>query len=252
MRTTNEFFHLCGVGLTGIVMRPDLASPFYLRHLRNAAVTGAHGMANQLGLPVPKHVTTIKPSGSVSKVGDCTEGIHKPMGRYIFNNINFSKFDPLVKKLEAAGYHITEHPFDSAGVYVTFPVDWSGVEFAKVGALEVNTESALEQLERYRLYMNHYVDTNASITVSYSPEEISDVVAWLDHNWDNYVGVSFLPRIDPTKTAEDLGYPYMPQSVVTKEEFLEYVGNLKSIENVSGSMELLDEEACSTGACPIR
>ena len=25
-------------------------------------------------------------------------------------------------------------------------------------------------------------------------------------HWESFVGVSFLPRVDPTKTAEDLGY----------------------------------------------
>jgi ribonucleoside-triphosphate reductase len=44
------------------------------------------------------------------------------------------------------------------------------------------------------------------------------------------VGVSFLYRADPSKTAEDLGYKYLPQEVVTKEKFEAYVATLKPVD----------------------
>ena len=73
-------------------------------------------------------------------------------------------------------------------------------------------------------------------------------------NWDSYVGVSFIFRNDPTKNAEDLGYAYLPQEVVTQEAFEEYSANLKEIEYEG--IEMRDEEpaqeACLTGACPVR
>ncbi len=51
--------------------------------------------------------------------------------------------------------------------------------------------------------------------------------------------VSFLFRNDPTKNAEDLGYAYLPQEVVTKEAFDAYVAKLKEID-YSG-IEMRDE-----------
>jgi len=72
-------------------------------------------------------------------------------------------------------------------------------------------------------------------------------------NWDCYVGVSFLFRNDPSKNAEDLGYAYLPQEVVTKEAHETYVSRLKEID-YSG-IEIREEEpseACLNGACPIR
>ena len=73
-------------------------------------------------------------------------------------------------------------------------------------------------------------------------------------NWDCYVGVSFLFRNDPTKNAEDLGYAYLPQEVVTKEVYDAYVSKLKEID-YSG-IEVSDDEpaeaACANGVCPIR
>lgn len=54
----NEFLRLCGVGLTGIVRRPDLSAYDYTE-LQRTATAGAYGMADELGLPRPKNVTTV-------------------------------------------------------------------------------------------------------------------------------------------------------------------------------------------------
>lgn len=101
----NDFLRLCGVGLTGIVTRPDLKHYDYAE-LQRTATYGAYRMADELGQPRPKNVTTVKPSGTLSKVMDTTEGMHKPLGKYIFNNINFSKHDPLVPLARSAGYKV--------------------------------------------------------------------------------------------------------------------------------------------------
>jgi hypothetical protein len=117
----------------------------------------------------------------------------------------------------------------------------------------VNLESAVKQLERYKMMMDNYVEQNCSVTISYGVEEVDEIVQWLHQNWDSYVGVSFILRADPTKTAEDLGYLYLPQEVTTKEKFDAYVANLQpvSLESANTLEELRDDE-CATGACPIR
>ena len=46
-----------------------------------------------------------------------------------------------------------------------------------VGALEVNLETAIDQLERYKLLMDNYVEQNCSITVSYDPSEVDAIVS---------------------------------------------------------------------------
>lgn len=252
----NEFLRLCGVGLTGIATRPDL-KPYDLQELQRSAIAGAYGMADELNLPRPKNVTTVKPSGTLSKVMDTTEGVHKPLGRYVFNNVNLSKHDPLLGLCRAAGYRVFDNPADPDAVIVTLPVEYKGVPFEifEKGEIkvEVNLETALSQLERYKLYMQNWCQQNVSATIYYSPEEVPGIVTWLLDNWDVYVGVSFLYRSDPTKTAKDLGYLYLPQEVVTKEAFEEYVKNLQPVNLDEGNM--LDaeiQEDCATGACPVR
>lgn len=252
----NSFLRLCGVGLTGIVRRPDL-SPYDYQELQRTATAGAYEMADSLGLPRPKNVTTVKPSGTLSKVMDTTEGKHKPLGKYIFNNVNFSKHDPIVGKCRAAGYRVFDNPLDKESVIITFPVCWDDVPFDKIVKdgveMEVNLEPAITQLERYKMLMTNWCQQNVSATISYSPEEADDIVDWLMANWDSYVGVSFLFRADPTKSAKDLGYLYLPQEVVTKQTHDEYVATLQPItlDDVN-SFDEIDTGECSTGACPVR
>lgn len=263
----NEFLHLCGVGLTGVRARRDLTA-YDFKRMRNITVSAAYSMANELNSPLPKNVTCIKPSGTISKImgteewGEVPEGIHMPMGKYIFNSITFSKHDPLVARFRTAGYSIMEKPHEPESVLIKFPVRYDNVPFTRkmvvrkngaVEEVEVNTESAVTQLEWYRLLQETWCEQNVSNTVSYDPSEVPAIIDWLLENWDSYVGVSFLFRNDPTKNAEDLGYSYLPQEVVTKDVFDAYASRLKPIDYEG--IEIRDEalaDSCANGACPIR
>ena len=249
----NEFLRLTGVGLTGIVTWEHHESGHHLQMLRQAAQVGAHSMAAELNLPRSKAVTTIKPSGTLSKIMSTTEGVHKPLGKYIFNNVRFSKHDPLVELLKTGNYRVWTDPYSDDAVLATFPVSYDNVQFTNVDGKEVNMETAIDQLERYKKMVTYYVDHNCSVTISYSPDEVPSIIHWLRKNWDSYVGVSFIYRNDPTKTAEDLGYPYLPQEVVTKEQFDEYSATLRPIDiDAANTLEEFEDEGCATGACPIK
>ena len=265
----NEFLHLCGVGLTGVVGRPDLTA-YDFKRMRNIAVSAAYSMANELNAPLPKNVTCIKPSGTLSKVmsteewGHVPEGVHKPIGKYIFNNITFSKHDPLVSTFEEAGYHIIEKPCEPESVLIRFPVKYDNVIFSRqtvtrkdgtVEEVEVNLEPAVTQLERYRLMMGTYCEQNVSNTMFYDPSEVSDIIDWFMEHWDSYVGVSFMLRNDPTKNADDYGYLYLPQEVVSQTTYDAYVSKIKEIDFSDLGLEVRDdvlEDACAGGACPVR
>ena len=248
----NYFLRLCGVGLTGIAKRPDMTGYDY-EYLKRTATSAAIGMADELGLPRPKNVTCVKPSGTLSKIMDTTEGVHKPLGKYIFNNVQFSRYDPIIEVLRAANYKVINHPTDPSGVLVTFPVEWQDVPFHKVDGKEVNMDSAVEQLEKYKLIQNSWTQQNTSVTISYDPSEVSAIIDWLLDNWDSYVGVSFIYRTDPTKTAKDLGYLYLPQEVVDEQTYKDYVYTLKQIDiDSANSFDEITDADCATGACPIK
>ena len=254
----NEFLRLCGVGATGIVKFLDHHNGqsnvvTMLQALRASAKKGANSMADELGLPRAKLVTTVKPSGTLSKIMDTTEGVHKPLGKYFFNNVTFSKHDEIIPTLVASGYKVIDKPFESDSVLVTFPVAYEDVKFDVVDGKHVNLETAISQLDRYKLMMDHYVDHNCSVTISYDPSEVPVIIEWILENWETYVGVSFIYRNDPTKTAADLGYAYLPQEVVSEEAYRAYANTLMPVDltNLASTDDLTDEE-CLTGACPIR
>lgn len=263
----NDFLHLCGVSLTGVAARPDLTA-YDFKRMRNIAVSAAYSMAHELNAPLPKNVTCIKPSGTVSKImgtekwGEVPEGVHTPLGKYLFNNITFSKHDPLVERFRKANYTVIEKPYEPESVLVKFPVRYDSVPFTRkmvkrangqIEEVEVNAETAIDQLERYRMLMETWCEQNVSITVSYDPSEVPGIINWLLTYWDCYVGMSFLLRNDPTKTAEEMGYAYLPQEVVTPERYEAYVVQLKVIDYSGIEMrdELLASE-CAHGACPAR
>ena len=79
------------------------------------------------------------------------------------------------------------------------------------------------------------------------------IISWLLTNWDVYVGVSFIYRNDPTKTAADLGYEYLPQEVVTKEVYESFLSVIKEVDlDSANTFEELIEDECATGMCPIK
>ncbi len=263
-----KLLRLCGVSPTGYVAWEYAEDAPLVRGAASAARNGANSMADELGLPRPRRVTQVQPAGTVSKVmgllGDeVHEGAHLSPSRYIFNWVNFSIHDRIVDDLIDAGYRVKKNPADKTAVLVCFPIAYPGHRLYKEKIveidgreeiLEVSAETAIDQLERYRFIMENYVDHNCSITVSFDENEIEAMVDWFDAHWDTYVGVSFLKRNDPTRTAEELGFKYLPQECVSRRMFEEYTATLKDIDmSHDTSDKMLDDiTACSTGACPVR
>lgn len=260
----NEMLRLCGVGLTGICQWKHYDEPDKFRQLKKWAIDGCDSMADELNLNRAYLKTTIKPSGTLSKImgtkthGELCEGIHRPLGKYIFNNVRFSINDPLVEQLQKCNYNIFPDPYNAnESVLITLPVKYDNLKFDIVNGKEVNNESALVQLERYKMIMENYVEHNCSITISYDASEVPVIIDWFmkDENWNIYKGVSFLFRNDASKTAKDLGYPYLPQEVVDKETYEKYVSTLLPFEldkKEQDKMFSLDIDGCASGACPIR
>lgn len=201
----------------------------------------------------------VKSHNTLSKLMDTTEGLHKPLGKYIINNIIFVKTDPLLEKLHEAGYHIFDHPTRQGESLVSFPVSYEDIEFDKVElsngeVIEVNLESAIDQLNRYKMLQNNWTHQNSSCTISYTPDETPEIIKWMHDNWDNgIVGVSFMYRIDPLATPESSGFPYLPQQCITKSKYDEYVSKIKPL--FFGSINSIETDLgadCSGGACPVR
>jgi ribonucleoside-triphosphate reductase len=261
----NEALRLCGVSLTGIA-QADWMTDYQIRQLRNVAISGAYSMADELGLPRPKAITTVTPAGTIAKcmggtdIGEVFEGIHVPLGKHIFNWINFSSRDPLVRAYRDAGYRVIPNPQDNNNVLVCFPVPYQSGKFDRIQhpktgeELYVNQESAVTQLRRYLRWNNLWCDHNASCTISYDFVEIPEIAQLIHDNWENgYIATAFLRRISPLLRPEDVRQPYLPQEVVGQARFYEYADTLRPVDysTVQG-IHGIDEDGCARGGCPVK
>jgi ribonucleoside-triphosphate reductase len=260
----NQLLRLCGVSPTGII-GSDVKTKEQRRKLRAISRQGADSMADELVQNRAALVTQVQPGGTSSKVlgleGDeVQEGAHVSPTRFLLNNVNFSRHDPLVEKARAANYRVFENPSDPENMLIAMPVAFPASDVYKKVTLsngevaEVSTETAIDQLERYLALMEDYVDHNCSITISFDETEIKDIVDWLYKHWDSYIGVSFMHRNDPTKTAQDLGFAYLPQEAISEETYLAYAASLLPIDLSDDAEQdkIGDLDACTAGACPIK
>lgn len=236
----NQNIRLCGVGVTGISQRSDLTDD-QIRKMRQVAVSSANDIALAAGLPKPQAVTTVKPSGTLSKIMDCSEGIHDPLGEFIFNNIVFPREDPLVPKLKSANYRVVPHPSDPHSVLVTLPVHYPGFRFPA---------DTIQMLDRYIRWNTLWADHNVSCSIYYNPNRngIARLIStWLKFHWnDGFVSVSFFP----TSGAD---YIYLPQEVVDEATYTTYLNSLKPITiNHKGILYEPEPADCEGGHCPIR
>lgn len=251
----NKEDRLVGCSLTGITDFMQKANLDYndmkpiFNKLRDIATDTSNQLADELGMNRPKLVTTIKPSGTVSQLPTVASGLHFNHSQYYIRRVRVNAEDPIAQALVENGFTWfpevgqTEENHDTK--VFEFPVKAPGNKFkGDVGAIE--------QLEWYRLIMKEYVDHNASITVHVRDDEWDDVTEWIYKNWDDVLGVSFLPY--------DGGvYALAPYEEITEERYEELIENtpkfdtslIDRYEDFEEEFDVLDS-SCDSGFCPVR
>lgn len=218
--------------------------------LREVVNETANNYAKELGLNKPKLATTVKPEGTLSQLPTVSSGVHYSHSPYYIRRVRITSSDPLVKVCEELGYPI-------------FPEVGQDIETCKVKVIEFPVKapsgrtkydvSAIEQLENYRRSMEYYTDHNTSITVSVRDEEWEEVEQWMWDNWDDVLGISFLPLTDAM-------YQLMPYEACSKKEYKKRLAEMKPfnpelLKKYEAEMhedeELIDDE-CTNGACGVR
>ena len=96
--------------------------------------------------------------------------------------------DPMVKVCEDLGWTINNEVGQTNENCTTKVIDFPCK--APDGKTKYDV-SAIEQLEIYKMFMDNYVDHNASNTITVRENEWDDVCDWVYNNWDSFVGVSF-------------------------------------------------------------
>lgn len=187
-----------------------------------------------------------KPSGTVSQLVDSSSGIHSRYAPYYIRRVRADIKDPLTQLMIDQG--VPNEPCVMKGestVIFSFP------QKAPEGAVCTKDETALKQLELWKVYQEAWCEHKPSITVYYSPEEFFHVAGWCYDNFDIISGISFLPRSDHT-------YQQAPYEAISQETYEELslglpvidwslLGNFEKEDQTKGSKEL----ACSAGVCEM-
>ena len=161
---------LLGVSMTGIMDHyllskggsPDLVR--WLEEVRDVAVDTNKKWAKKLGIAQSAAVTAVKPSGTVSQLVDSASGIHPRFSKHYIRRVRSDKKDPLAVFMEASGFPVEQDVMSPSSSVFSFPVKApsTSVTVAQVGAME--------QLQLWKAYQNHWCEHKPSITVYYTDD----------------------------------------------------------------------------------
>jgi len=254
-QNNTEEERLLGVSLTGIMDCPlmngkEEGLEKRLQTLRGVAVEANKHWAGIFGINQSTAITCVKPSGTVSQLVDSSSGIHARHNPYYIRTVRGDNKDPLTDFMKASG--IPSEPEirgneESKDITVfSFPMK------APVGSVCRNDMTAIEQLELWKTYAQHWCEHKPSVTISVKEEEWVPVGAWCWENFSHLSGVSFLPFSDHTY----IQAPYQDINRATYEKLAkkmpdsiswQKLQDFEKEDNTKGSQEL----ACTAGVCEL-
>ena len=243
---------LLGVSMTGIMDHyllskgesKDLAK--WLEEVRDVAVDTNKKWAEKLGINQSAAITCVKPSGTVSQLVDSASGIHPRFSKHYIRRVRSDHKDPLAVFMAQSGFPVEQDVMSPTSSVFSFPVK------APESSVTVKQVGAMQQLELWKAYQNHWCEHKPSITVYYTDNEFLQVAQWIWENFDLCSGISLLPYSDHV-------YQQAPYEDIDAEKYDEMVASMpqgvdwndlekyEEEDNTTGSQEL----ACVGGACEI-
>ena len=251
-QNNTEEERLLGVSLTGIMdcsllngTTDGLSS--LLNYLRNVAVETNKAWAKKLEIPQSTAITCVKPSGTVSQLVDSSSGIHARHNAHYIRTVRADNKDPLTQFMVSVGipYEMDYLQPDIITVF-SFPMR------APEKAICRNDMSAIEQLELWKIYAEHWCEHKPSVTISVKEKEWVNVGSWCWNNFDHLSGVSFLPHTDHT-------YKQAPYQDINEKEYNSLLGKMPKAIDWSKLSDVEKEDttrgtqelACTAGVCEL-
>jgi ribonucleoside-diphosphate reductase alpha chain len=243
---------LLGVSMTGIFDnkltsglegKPKLVR--LLENLRDHATATNLKWAEKLGINPSKSITCVKPEGTTSCLVDSASGLHPRYADYYFRRIRLDKKDPLYNLMKDQGVPCEDDVINPTSTAVfTFAMK------APRGTVTTEDLRALDHLDLWKTYQEHYCHHKPSVTVNYKDSEFLEVGNWLWENFDMATGIAFLPGGDnhtyaqaPFEQIDSATYAAHPKVKVNFNDLMKY----ESEDNT----EVGKEFACTAGGCQI-
>ena len=251
-RNNTEEERLLGVSLTGIMDNIHTNCHLVdmdkrLPRFKQVAIDTNKKYAKEFGIQESTAITCVKPSGTVSQLCDSASGIHARHSKYYIRTVRGDNKDPLTKFMIDQG--VPSEPCvmkpDTTTVF-SFPMK------SPKGSRVRDELSAIDQLNIWLIYQEHWCEHKPSITVSVKENEWLDVGAFVFKHFDKMSGVSFLPHSDHV-------YQQAPYQECTKDEYDDMLSKMNTrinwsklreyemIDTTSGSQTM----ACSGDSCEI-
>ncbi|SVA17027.1 uncharacterized protein METZ01_LOCUS69881 [marine metagenome] len=252
-RKNCEEERLLGVSLTGIMdsritngkSNKDLVK--LLEELKTKAIEVNKEFAKELGVNQSAAVTCVKPSGTVSQLVDAASGIHARHNPYYIRTVRGDKKDPLTKLMTEVGFPVEDDEMNPSHTAVfSFPMK------VDRGAVFRTDLTAIQQLDLWKIYQEHWCEHKPSVTISVKEDEWMEVGAWVYKNFDQMSGVSFLPfsehtyRQAPYQDCDREQYEKLLK-VMPKDVDWSQLSKYETVDTTVASQEL----ACTSGSCEI-
>lgn len=252
-KENTEEERLLGVSLSGLFGHPVLSGrkgmemlEEWLFEMRMAAKFANIYLSGLLGINPAAAVTCIKPEGTTSQLVGVSSGSHPWFAEQYIRNVRGDVKDPLSQFLSAVGIPSETDIISDQNLVFSFPIA------APEGALTREDLTAVEHLELWAAYREHWTDHNPSVTINVRDNEWDEVREWVWENFDKITGVSFLPY-------DDHVYEQAPYVPVSDKEFEDLQAKMpehidwselsffEATDETNGSQEL----SCMSGACDI-
>lgn len=218
-----------------------------LEELKQVAIETNLEWSQKLGINQSAAITCIKPSGTVSQLVDSASGIHARHNPYYIRTVRADNKDPLCQFMKDAGFPNEPDVMKPQHTTVfSFPMQ------APEDAIFRYDMTALEQMELWKIYQEHWCEHKPSVTISVKEHEWVEVGAWVYEHFDSISGISFLPFSEHTYRQA----PYQDCSKEDYEEALERMpknvdwtklSEYEAEDYTSGAQEL----ACTAGVCEV-
>jgi len=201
--------------------------------------------AERLGINPSTAVTCVKPEGTASQLVGGPSGISAAYAEYYLRRIRQGIKDPLTQFLIDQGVPHEQDAMNKENMIFAFP------QRSPQGAVMRDDMTAIEQLEHWKLYQDHWCEHKPSITVQVREQEWPTVGSWVWEHFDQMSGVAFLPYSDHIyKQApfEDIGegqYIHLDQEMPEIDWSL--LSDYENEDSTNGHREL----ACVGGSCDI-
>lgn len=240
---------LLGVDLNGQMDSAAAQDELVQSRLRKVVLETNRKYAAMLGIPESAATTCVKPSGNSSQLLNSSSGLHARWAKHYVRNVRVSAHSPVYRVLKDAGVPMDPEngqTRDNATTWVVhFPVK------SPEGAVLRSDRTALEQCDYWLQNKRAYTEHNPSVTITYQPDEILDVMRWVWEHQDKIGGMAFLP-------SSDANYQQMPYEEIQESEYEQRFAAFPEIDfskiyryEESDLTNAAQELACMAGSCDI-